>query len=207
MLVRPDGAVRTDSLHPFTFGNAAEDGLEECWRQVRERWDDPQISRWAGSLRSSRDLSTASVVPYLHDEIPVGTTDERLPTSASHASDPVPERATPKDDTGDPAANLDRARSHVRTLALGRRYRLGPALVGGGPEDCYVRQTESGLVVKLNATAALMLEELDDATPAQAVGRLADRFSGLERERLEADVLDTGRSLARQGILVPAGSR
>jgi MoaA/NifB/PqqE/SkfB family radical SAM enzyme len=207
MLVRPTGAVMTDSLHPFTFGNAAEDGLEACWRQVRERWSDPQISRWAGSLRRSSDLASASVVPYLHDEIPVGTGGTQLPTSASHASDPVPEKAQPKDDSGDPAANLDRAREHVRRLALDRRYRLGPARVGGGEGDFYVRQTESGQVVRLNGTAALMLEELDDATPAEAVGRLAERFSGLERTRLEADVLDTGRSLARQGILVPAGSR
>jgi MoaA/NifB/PqqE/SkfB family radical SAM enzyme len=207
MLIRPSGTVLADSLHPFSFGNAAEEGLEQCWARLRARWNDDEISRWAGSLRRSRDLASADVIPYLNDEVPVGDGEGLTVTSASHAAEPVPERAEPKDDTGDPAANLARAREHVRGLALERRYRLGSALVGGGPADHYVRQSDTGKVVKLNATAAMMLRELDGSTPAEAVDRLAGRFDGVDRSRLEADVIDTGRSLARQGILVPAGTR
>jgi hypothetical protein len=201
MLVRPSGAVLTDSLHPFSFGNAAEEGLEECWRRVIEHWQDPQISRWAGSLRKSRDLADASVIPYLNDEIPVGGDES---ASASHITDPVPERSEPRDDSGDPAENLARARSQVGELALSRRYRLGAARLGGGPDEHYVRQVESGRVVKLNATAAMMLQELTESTPAEAVSRLAERYEGVERSQLEADVLATGRSLVGEGILVPA---
>ena len=201
MLVRPTGAVLTDSLHPFSFGNAAEEGLQACWARVVERWRDPKISDWAGSLRKSSDLADAPLIPYLNDEVPVGGDGS---ASASHAADPVPERAQPRDDSGDPAENLARARDQVSSLALARRYRLGPARVGGGPDEHYVRQVESGRVVKLNATAALMLEELSGRTAAEAVTRLSDRYEGVERERLEADVLATGRSLVDEGILVPA---
>ena len=47
-LVRPNGDVRPDSMRPFSFGNAARDGVEACWTAIREGWDDEQINRWAG---------------------------------------------------------------------------------------------------------------------------------------------------------------
>ncbi len=200
MLVRPGGAVLTDSLHPFRYGNAAEEGLAECWRRIVANWRDPEVSRWARSLKKSGDLAGASVVPYLNDEVAVG---ESGTSSASHAADPVPERSQPRDDTGDPAENLARARDHVRELALSRRYRMGTARIGGGPHEHFVRQADSGRVVRLNATAATMLQELDGHTPSEAVARLAERYAGIERSRLEADVLTTGRSLVGEGILVP----
>ncbi len=200
MLVRPLGAVLTDSLHPFRYGNAVEDGLGECWNRIVENWGDPEVSRWAKSFRNSRDLSDAEVIPYLSDEVPVG----ELASAQSHASDPVPELAVPKDDTGDPAENLARAREHVRSVALARRYRMAPARLGGGPDEHYVRQPESGRVVRLNASAAAMLHELADGTGADAVESLSERWAGVDRSRLEADVLATGRSLVQEGILVPA---
>jgi MoaA/NifB/PqqE/SkfB family radical SAM enzyme len=203
VLVRPGGAVLTDSLHPFRYGNAAEEGLARCWERIVENWQDPEVSRWARSFRGSRDLSKASVIPYLTDEVPVGSAAR----AASHAEDPVPERSEPRDDSGDPAENLARAREHVRSVALGRRYRMAPAKLGGGPEEHYVRQPETGRVVRLNASAVAMLQELDDGTGADAVDSLSDRWAGVERARLETDVLATGRSLVREGILVPAGSR
>lgn len=201
MLVRPGGAVLADSLHPFRFGNAVEDGLEECWRRIVSDWRDPEMSRWARSFRGSRDLANASVIPYLSDEVPVGAEAQ----AASHVSDPVPEKAAPREDTGDPAENLARAREHVRGLALNRRFRMAPAKLGGGPEEHYVRQPETGRVVRLNASAMAMLRELDDGSGAEAVEQLAKRWSGVDRPRLEADVLATGRSLVREGVLRPEG--
>ena len=201
MLVRPNGAVLTDSLHPFSFGNAADEGLAACWARIAEQWRDPKISSWAGSLRKSGDLASAPVIPYLNDEVPV---DGDGSVSASHVTDPVPQKAEPRDDSGDPAENLARARDHVSSLALARRYRMGPARLGGGPVEHFVRQVETGDVVRLNATAALMLQELAGATPGETITRLSDRFEGVERSKLEADVLATSRSLVDAGILVPA---
>jgi MoaA/NifB/PqqE/SkfB family radical SAM enzyme len=202
MLVRPGGAVLTDSLHPFRYGNAAQEGLAACWQRIVENWRDPEVSKWARSFRGSRDLANAEVIPYLSDEVPVGSEAQ----AASHASDPVPERSVPRDDSGDPAENLERARDHVREVALRRRYRMAPARLGGGPEEHYVRQPESGRVVRLNASAMAMLRELDDGSGAEAVERLAERWADVERSRLEADVLATGRSLMREGVLEPAGA-
>ncbi len=50
-LVRPNGDVRPDSLRPFTFGNAIDDGVEACWAAIREGWDDERINRWAGAMK------------------------------------------------------------------------------------------------------------------------------------------------------------
>ena len=199
MLVRPGGAVLTDSLHPFRYGNAVEDGLSDCWQRIVQNWRDPEVSRWARSFRRSRDLSKASVIPYLSDEVPVGSETQ----APSHIADPVPERARPRDDSGDPAENLDRAREHVRSVALRRRYRMPNVRVGGGPEEHYVREHDSGRVVRLNASAVAMLNELADGTGADAVESLSGRWAGVDRSRLEADVLSTGRSLVHEGILVP----
>ena len=202
MLVRPGGAVLTDSLHPFRFGNALEDGLEECWRRIVSDWRDPEMSRWARSFRGSRDLAGADLVPYLSDEVAVG----EPAVAPSHVSDPVPERAEPRDDSGDPAENLARAREQVRAVALNRRYRMAPVKVGGGPEEHYLRRPETGGVVRLNASAMAMLRELDARSGAEAVERLAERWADVDRARLEADVLATGRSLTREGVLEPAGA-
>lgn len=69
MLVRPSGAVLTDSLHPFAFGHAVEEGLHACWQRVIDGWRDPRVSTWAGSLRHHRDIPRSGVVPYLDDEV------------------------------------------------------------------------------------------------------------------------------------------
>ncbi len=208
LLVRPSGAVLIDSLHPFAFGHAVRDGLETCWDRIAAGWRDPRISRWAGSLGSSRDLPHSDVVPYLDDEVPLvepdggdGNGAER--PSRRHAEDPVPAKAAPRDDTGSSTENLASARAQVRDLALGRRYRLAPVRIGGGPQDHYLRAVTSGEVVRLNGTAAMVAGALDWGTPAEAVSRLADRFAETDQGRLERDVLAAGRSLCRRGILVP----
>ena len=48
-LVRPNGDVRPDSMRPFTFGNAVEDGVAACWEAICEGWDDERIN--AGRTR------------------------------------------------------------------------------------------------------------------------------------------------------------
>jgi hypothetical protein len=209
LLVRPSGAVLTDSLHPFAFGHAVQDGLETCWDRIVAGWRDPRISQWAGGLRSSRDLPRSSVVPYLDDEVPVAgpaavNANGAKQSARRHANDPVPAKAKPTDDTDNPAENLARARAHVRGLALRRRYRLGVVRVGGGPRDHYIRAVATGEVARLNGTAALLVQALDGGTPGEAVDRLADRFAATDQARLERDVLAAGRALSRRGLLVPA---
>jgi MoaA/NifB/PqqE/SkfB family radical SAM enzyme len=70
-LVRPNGDVRPDSMRPFTFGNALEDGVAACWEAIRMGWDDERINRWAGSLKRPEDLARSDLVAYLDDEIPI----------------------------------------------------------------------------------------------------------------------------------------
>ena len=72
LLVRPDGRVRIDSLHPFSFGNALEDGLAECWERIREGWRAPEITEWADGISSSTGLGNAGLVPYLDEEAELG---------------------------------------------------------------------------------------------------------------------------------------
>jgi MoaA/NifB/PqqE/SkfB family radical SAM enzyme len=207
MLVRASGAVLTDSLHPFTFGHAIKDGLATCWQRIVAHWRDPKISRWAGSMRSSRDLPRSDVVPYLDEEVPIiesavaetGEVGASVQRRTHHA---VPEPAKPKDDTGDPDENLTRARAEVRALALARSYRLGAARVGGGPREHYLR-AKGGNVVRLNGTGTLVLGALDGGTSADAVDQLAERFTDTDREQLELDVLNAQRALLRAGILLP----
>jgi MoaA/NifB/PqqE/SkfB family radical SAM enzyme len=210
LLVRPSGAVLIDSLHPFAFGHAVHDGLATCWDRIATGWRDRRISRWASSLSSSRDLPRAEIVPYLDDEVRLAETGAGNGNGApgarpNHRDDPVPAKAPPRDE-GDPGEALARARADVLRLALARRYRLADVRIGGGPRDHYVRAVGSGEVVRLNGTAALVAQALDGGTAADAVGRLADRFRGSDRGRLERDVLATGRSLVRRGILVAAGA-
>jgi hypothetical protein len=210
MLVRPSGAVLTDALHPFAFGNAARDGLEACWQGIRERWNDPRIAEWAASLSSSHDLPQASVVPYLDDEPdvvkaePGGDAAPRAGAGRRYADAPVPARTAPKDDSGDPEENLRRARELVRELALARRYTAGPARIGGGPAEHFARTPHDGQVTRLNRTAALVARGLREASATDAVAMLAEQHPDAERSRLEDDVLTAARALVGRGIVVPA---
>jgi hypothetical protein len=201
MLVRPSGAVLTDSLHPFAYGHAIRDGLGECWRRIEAHWRDPRISGWAGSLRSARKLGQAELVPYRDAERPVGEAqaDEDL-------APPVPGevRIPAKADVApaDPDQSLAAARDAVRELALARRYRLGGVSFAGGGASRYVRANGTGKVVRLNGTASTVVDALDGGTPSDAVERLAERFRDVDRGRLEEDVLATGRVLEHTGIVV-----
>jgi MoaA/NifB/PqqE/SkfB family radical SAM enzyme len=212
MLIRPSGAALTDALHPFAFGNAARDGLEACWRGVTERWNDPRIADWAGSLRNHRDIPRSSVVPYLEDEPVIA---DREPANGAaregdgggprYADAPIPAPAKPKDDSGDPEENLRAARELVRGLALARRYTAGPARIAGGPNEHFARSVDSGEVTRLNRTAALVARALQEGSALDAVAILAEHHPNTERSRLEDDVLTAARTLVSRGILVPAG--
>jgi hypothetical protein len=212
MLIRPSGAALTDALHPFAFGNAARDGLERCWQNVRERWNDPRIAEWAGSLRSHRDIPHSAVVPYMDDEpvvdgdaVDEGAAAARSGAGARYADAAVPAPAKPKDDSGDPEENLRSARELVRGLALARRYTAGPVRIAGGPTEHFARSLESGEVTRLNRTAALVARVLREGSAMDAVAILGEHYPDAERSRLEDDVLAAARTLVSRGILVPDG--
>jgi MoaA/NifB/PqqE/SkfB family radical SAM enzyme len=204
MLVRPAGAVRTDSLRPFSYGNAARDGLATCWERIREGWRDPAIGRWAGALRTGADLGDSDLVPYLDEELEVGgpgtvgpgTRDAASRAAKLPAPAPLPEV--------DPGEDLRAAAATIRGLALGRRYRRGPIRAGGDPERPIVR-TRDGRFLRLNRTAGLVLESLDGGTPADAAARLTEVFGEVPGDG-ELDAVGTARELQAAGALVPAGA-
>ena len=203
MLVRPDGRVRIDSMNPFAFGHALEDGLAECWERIRERWLDPSIETWVDSIGSTTGLPSADVVPYLDDEVEVGTSvpsDEERKVALEL---PVAQRVAPPAPS-DPQAELAEARGRVRELALSRRYKLGPVRATGGPAHRFVRRTDIGTVTRLNATASIVLDGLDGQTAGDAAGAVAVRYPEVDRSRVEDDVLGVVRTLTERGLVVPA---
>lgn len=199
LLVRPNGAVRTDSLNPFTFGHALDHGLDECWDRVRENWRDPQIKRWRSTISTPADLPGASVVAYLDDEIPVGG-----PATSTSESEPrlaeVPPLVPPK--AG--AAGVADARAHIEQLAGSRRYRHGAVRAGGGGNRRMVRRLRDGRVWRLNRTASIVYDALDGGTPADAATRLAGAFPRTPADRLREDALDAAQTLMRRELVLPA---
>lgn len=198
LLVRPNGAVLTDSLHPFAYGNAARDGLAASWAQVRERWRDPRITAWAESISSSKRVRDASVVPYLSDELDITESDGTAPVK--HVEAALPKRAEPRPGGPEPERL-------VRELALARRFVRTPARIGGGGPETYVRSLVTGRVARLNETARAILEALDGDSAGAAVERLAELYPGVDRGRLEEDVLDTVVSLSARGLIRAAAAR
>jgi MoaA/NifB/PqqE/SkfB family radical SAM enzyme len=201
LLVRPGGAVLADSLHPFSYGHALDDGLAECWERVRAGWRQPEVSGWARSLGSTGDLARAEVVPYLDSEVPASGTKAAGPGGRGA---PVPV-AAPVAEVGGREA-LAAARAELLALALRRRYRHGPVRSGHDGRARIVYRTDSGERTRLNPTGAATLDALADGTLGDAVDRLAGRHPEVPRDRLTGDVVAVARSLAAQGVIVPAGS-
>ncbi len=202
LLVAPNGLVRIDSLTPFTFGDALDDGLERCWSRIRERWRDPAIADWRRTVSSPRDWTAAPIVPYLDDEVDV------TGAAAAPASDggrdravpqPVPARSSAAAGIPDPAA-------HVLELARRRRYKPGPVRVGGDRGRRVVRRTDSGRSWRLNESASLIFDAVSGACPAEAEAAVAAAHPDEPRERLREDVLAVTRSLHRDGLIVPAAA-
>jgi MoaA/NifB/PqqE/SkfB family radical SAM enzyme len=202
MLIRPNGAVRTDSLRPFSYGNAAGDGLAACWEQIRLRWRDQRIQDWAESIKDSDSYGSNDLVAYLDDEVAVA--GEQGEGNGGGRMAPVPAPA-PLAQT-DPAADLEQASERVRELALARRYRLNPLRAGGGEGygERIVRRVADGKYLRLNGSAALVMEALDGGTAAEAAARL--QAAGAPDTRAEDDALRAARDLVSSGIAAPARS-
>ena len=202
MLVRPNGGVRPDSLRPFTFGDAARDGLGSCWEAMRSGWRDERITSWARALRSSRDLPEADLVAYLDEEIPIaGTAPRSMAVSGRDA--PVPEPVARQ--AGDPEAEVAAAEERIRGLASSRRYRHAGVRGVGGPAGLVLRRIADGQFLRLNRSGAVALEELDGGTPADVARRLAEVFGGHPAD-YEVDAIAATRRLQAKGLIIPAAA-
>ena len=201
-LVRPNGDVRTDSLRPFKFGNAARDGVAACWEAIRTGWRDERIERWAGSLRGPRDLAHSELVSYLDDEVPLA--DAPSGGGLHNGRDArVPEPSPPE--SLDPDRDLALAREKVRALALARRYSLAPQRRGGGPGRWFIRRAADGRYLRLNESGVTAMDTLDGGTPADTAA-LLDSSYRIGAQRAENDAIASVRELTRLGLIIPAGA-
>jgi MoaA/NifB/PqqE/SkfB family radical SAM enzyme len=195
-VVRPNGAVMTGAMSPFRFGDAIEDGVASCWDRIRRDWDHPGVRAWRDPIARGGAVSDAAVVPYRDEEIdPSGPLTAAKPPSAAVL--PIAAPSTQRPGSGD----LESARAHIRGLALTRRYR--PSAVGWSADEDGGRSVRSPLggMIKLNATAAAVMDACSPGTPADAVAVLAARHPGRPAQALERDVLETTRRLAARGLL------
>jgi hypothetical protein len=198
LLVRPSGVVQVDSLHPFAFGNAATDGVGECWRRIAAGWDDPAIDRWARGIGNLGEIAATPLVPYRDDPVAAEgwEPDATAPTAPAP---PLPATAAAR-----PGADGDGGL--VRALALGRRHRLAAVRTAqDGMGGRYVRVTGTGRVNRLNRTAATVMDAMAGGTVADAAAALCARHPGLAPAAAEHDALAAVRVLRRRGILAPLG--
>jgi MoaA/NifB/PqqE/SkfB family radical SAM enzyme len=201
-LVRPNGDVRPDSLRPFSFGNAAREGVAACWAAVREGWDDERINRWAGAMKGPEDLAKSDLVPYLDDEVPVaggssGLSGTPVPGRQAKVPEPTPPRSV------EPAEELREARAKVRGLAGARRYRLAPLRWSGGERQRFVRLAGDGSYLRLNESGGVVMDALDDGTLADAASALSARY-GIDNERARQDAVAATRELLSRKVVMAA---
>lgn len=224
-LIRPNGDVRPDSLRPFTFGNAIDDGIETCWAAIREGWDDERINRWADSLKKPGDLPKADLVAYLDDELSVvddpsgpprrntrGGSGESGPTDLTGTDNrkgaggrdaPVP-KATPTKAV-DPGQELVEAEEKVRDLAGARRYRHAPLRWTGSPDQRFVRLAADGSYLRLNESGSVVMDALDGGTLADAASALRARYD-IDEERAREDAVTATRELLSRRVVLAAGA-
>lgn len=202
-LVRPNGDVRPDSLRPFTFGNAMEEGVASCWEAIREGWDDERINRWAHAMKGPDDLAKSDLVAYLDDEVSMvdraSDTAKRPEHSPRQAK--VPQPTPPKE--VDPGADLAEARAKVRELALARRYRHMPLRASGSPRQRFVRLVGDGSYLRVNESGGLVMDVLDGGTLADAASALRARYD-IDAERAEDDAIAAARDLQRRHVVLAA---
>ena len=203
MLVRPNGDVRTDSLRPFSFGNAAREGVESCWEAIRAGWRDPRIEGWAGSLRGPRDLADADLVSYLDEEVHLEPGGEESEASTSGRELPVPQPAPLP--PIDPETDLAQAREKVLALALARRYRQLPLKFNEDANRRFIRRPVDGGYLVVNGSSAAALDAFEDGTLADAAAALQARY-GIDSSRAAEDANAALRALVRHRIVVPAGA-
>ena len=203
LLVRPDGTIRTDSLHPFSYGHT-RDGLAANWQRIREHWSDPEIDRWRAGISVPTDFAGTATVAYLDDEVAVGETPAVPAGDGDARSAPVPlpvaagTRAATEAvrSVGDPAA-------HIEALAFGRRYRRGEVRAAGSPDALLVRRLADGRIWRLNRSASIVFGTLAGGTPADAARALGEAFPATAAPTLRDDALAATRRLARDGLVLP----
>jgi MoaA/NifB/PqqE/SkfB family radical SAM enzyme len=197
-LVRPNGDVRPDSMRPFSFGNAAGDGVAACWAAIRGGWDDERINRWADSMKKPGDLAKSDLVAYLDEEVPVAGGSG---TSSSGRQAKVPAPTPPK--SVDPSEELRDAREKVHSLAARRRYRHAPLRWSGSARQRFVRLTGDGSYLRLNESGGVVMDALDGGTLADAESALRTRF-GIDAERARQDAMAATRDLVNKRIVMAA---
>jgi MoaA/NifB/PqqE/SkfB family radical SAM enzyme len=199
-LVRPNGDVRPDSMRPFSFGNAAREGVAACWAAICQGWDDERINRWADSLKGPGDLAKSDLVAYLDDEVDVvGGSPSGGAVGGRDA--PVPEPTPPK--PVEPAEELREAREKVRGLAAARRYRHAPLRWSGSERQRFVRLAGDGSYLRLNESGGVVMDALDGGTLADAESALRARY-GIDAERARQDALSATRDLLNRRVVMTA---
>src|SRR3954447_24312181 len=208
-LVRPNGAFLADSQHPFSFGDASREGLDECWRGLRATWRDRRVSDWRAGAHNREQAAARELVPYRDEEKPVSG----LPPAAGRQGKRGPEleqamevrRSKNPDFPADGRGDIESATARIRELALACRYRLGELRWGGSRDgERLVRVVASGQVKRLNRTAGTVMDALDGGTAGDAIGALAADNPGITRDRIERDALDAASGLLEAGVAVPA---
>jgi hypothetical protein len=198
LLVRPSGAVRIESVNPFSFGHACRDGLAHCWARIVEGFDSPELMAWDRKMGVMGDYAKQDVVPYLDEDVPAErpTTTEAARAAALVA--PIPAKTKAREPG--PYATVAGALAHARERGLGQAYRRGAIRVSGE----HVRVLATGSISRLNVTAVAVLNACSPGTTADAIAALAAAYPAEPAERIERDVRETIRSLTARAILRPA---
>jgi MoaA/NifB/PqqE/SkfB family radical SAM enzyme len=197
-LVRPNGDVRPDSMRPFSFGNAARDGVAACWAAIREGWDDERINRWADSMKRPEDLAKSDLVAYLDDEVPVAGGPG---ANGSGRDATVPEPTPPP--AIDPDQELVEAQEKVSDLAAQRRYKHARLRWTGSDRQRFVRLAGDGTYLRLNESGGVVMDALDGGTLADAASALRARYE-IDEARSQEDAMATIRELLRRGVVMAA---
>jgi MoaA/NifB/PqqE/SkfB family radical SAM enzyme len=198
LLVRPTGIVRTESVNPFSFGNAGTDGLAACWARIVEGFDSPELMAWDRKLGVMGDFAKQDVVPYLDEDVPAEQPATTREARAATLAAPLPAKSRAREPG--PYATVEGALAHARELGLARGYRLGAVRLSGD----HVRVRATGAITRLNATSRAVLEACSPGCAGDAVDALVAAHPSEPRSRIERDVRRTIRSLATRAILRPA---
>src|SRR4051794_38968842 len=208
-LVRPNGAFLADSQHPFSFGDAAQQDLSECWEGMRAAWRDRRVSGWRAGARNREQAAARDLVPYRDEEEVVA--GEPPAPNRPRKDGPELERALEileskmPDFPSDGRGEIQSATDRMRELALRRRYRLADLRWGGNREGArLVRVIASGQVKGLNRTAGTVMDALDGGSAEDAIRALAADNPEIAPHRIERDALDAVSGLIEAGIAVPA---
>jgi hypothetical protein len=137
---------------------------------------------------------------YRDDELDVDQLPPSGPPEPAAVKLPRPARGLETAGPGD----LEGTRRYLRAQALARRYRLGAVRWTDGERGGRYVRSQRGGVMRLNATAALVMDACTDGTPATAVARMTARSGAAGKTELERDVLVSVRRLASRGVLQPA---